>query len=155
MKTAGEEELGKELLAWWKKLVDFEIESFKSLLPVGWHAVDLIEYATERKWSWAEIVKQDGASEGLWKVPTTGEIGKMDAENRRHYYKILKRWMDSLDDPESVLGNVMDRHWFRPWWQGYEVLERRIVELETFTERLEADPQELVRFVMDGYAPLV
>jgi hypothetical protein len=148
--SVGREELGNQLLAFWKRLAEFEISLFNQLLPVGWYVVDAIEDATEKRHSWARIVKRDSVSSQLLrKIPTGEEIAKMNVEQRRHYYGIFKRWFNSLDDPAALLGDVMDRHWFRRWSTEYEILEKRIEDLETYTKDLEADPGELVRFAMN------
>ena len=154
--SVGNDELGRQLLAFWKRLVDFEISVFNQLLPVGWYAVGAIENATEKKYSWAQIVKKDSVSSQLLRrIPTAEEVAKMDVEQRRHYYRILKRWLNNLDDPATVLGDLMDRHWFRRWLNEYEILEKRIEDLETYTKILEADPGKLVRFALNRYASLV
>jgi len=129
---------------------------FNQLLRVGWYAVDAIEDANKKKYSWAQIVKRDSVSSQLLrKVPTAAEVAKMESEQRRHYYRILKRWLNNLDDPATVLGDLMDRHWFRRWLNEYEILEKRIEDLETYTKILEADPGKLVRFALNRYASLV
>ena len=152
----GKEELGRQLLAFWKRLVEYEISMFKQLVPAGWYAVGTIEHATQKKHSWAQIVKMDSDSSQLaGKVPTAEEVARMDVEQRRPYYKILKRWLDSLEDPESTLSAVMNRHWFRPWSNEYEILEKRIEDLEMYTKTLEADPGKLVDFALGEYASLV
>lgn len=129
---------------------------FKQLIPIGWYAVDTIKVDTSGKYSWEQIVKNDNVSSQLLrKFPTGEEISKMDDEKRRPYYKILQRWLNSLVDPEKELAGVMDGHWFRKWWKEYEVLEKRIHELEGYTKLLEADPEKLVRFAFDGKAAFV
>lgn len=99
--------------------------------------------------------KDNVSSQLLRKIPTGGDIAKMDAEKRRPYYKILQRWLDSLEDPERELVELMDRHWFRKWSKEYEVLEKRIEELEEYTKLVDTDPEKLVRFSLDGKAALV
>ncbi|KAN0099038.1 hypothetical protein V8E51_014701 [Hyaloscypha variabilis] len=154
--SLGKEQLGRELLAFWKRLVDWELSMFNQLLRVGWYAVDAIEDATKKKYSWAQIVKRDSVSSQLLrKVPTAEEVSKMEVEQRRHYYRILKRWLNNLDDPAAVLGDMMDRHWFRQWSNEYETLEKRIEDLETYTNILEADSGKLVSFALDRYPLLV
>ncbi|KUJ08672.1 uncharacterized protein LY89DRAFT_724718 [Mollisia scopiformis] len=154
--SVGKEELGRQLFAFWKKLADFEITMFNQLLPVGWYAVDGIERATEGKHSWEQIVKQDSVSSQLLRrIPDGKEIAKMDVEQRRHYYGVLKRWLDGLDGPTAVLSEVMDRHWFRPWSKEYLILEKRIEDLGACTKILEADTDRLVRFALDGSASRV
>jgi hypothetical protein len=155
-RSFGKEELGRHLLAFWKRLVKFETSTFNNLLVIGWYAVDAIEGATGKKHSWAQIVKMDDVfSQLLRRIPTGSEVANMDVVQRRHYYGILKRWLDKLDDPATVLDDVMDRHWFRRWPSEYEIVERRIEKLETCTKTLEANPGKLVEFALNGYASLV
>jgi len=129
---------------------------FNLLLPVGWHALGQFQGAIKKKYSWAQIVQTDsGSSQLLSEIPTVEEVAEMDREQRRHYYKILKRWLDNLEDPAAVLGDVMERPWFRRWSNEYEFLEKRIEDLNRYTDILEADPGILVDYAMGGYAPLV
>jgi len=155
--SAGKEELGNQLLAFWKRLAGFEISMFKNLLPAGWYDVEAIEFATERKYSWRQIVKEDSIfSQSFTEIPTAKKIADMDIEKRRHYYRIFKRWFDNLEDPEAILGGLLNnKHGFRRWSTDYEILEKRIKDLEICTKILEADPDKLVRYALDGYAPLV
>ncbi|RDL41694.1 Uncharacterized protein BP5553_01673 [Venustampulla echinocandica] len=154
--SVGKEELGRQLLAFWKRLVDFEISTFNLLLRAGWYAVGEIERFTEKKYSWEKIVKNDSVSSQLLRrIPTAQEIMELDVEKRRPYYRILKRWLNSLDDPAAALGVVMDRNRFGEWSNDYEITEKRIEDLETYTKILEADPGKLVTFALNGYAPLV
>ena len=156
VKSHGKEELGRQLLTLWQRLVDYEIQMFNLLLPVGWHALGQFQGAIKKKYSWAQIVQTDsGSSQLLSEIPTVEEVAEMDREQRRHYYKILKRWLDNLEDPAAVLGDVMERPWFRRWSNEYEFLEKRIEDLNRYTDILEADPGILVDYAMGGYAPLV
>lgn len=147
----GEKELEKELLAFWKEKVGYELSQFRSLLLSSFYVVDSIELQTGKKHSWEKIVKMDSVSSQLLRrIPSGRDLAEADDEQRRLYYKILKRWFDTLDTPEEVLGGLMDRSWFRPWMVGYEILEKRIEELETCTNSLEADPNKLVSFALSG-----
>lgn len=76
----------------------------------------------------------------------------MDIGTRRQYFKILKRWFDKLENPASVFGTLLDRLWFMPWLNEYEILERRIQDLETGTKFSEDDPSKLALFAMSSYA---
>ncbi|PVH79156.1 hypothetical protein DL98DRAFT_572635 [Cadophora sp. DSE1049] len=152
----GEKELERELLAFWNEKVGYELSQFRSLLPSSFYVVDGIEQQTGKKYSWEQIVKMDSVSSQLLrKVPSGRELARADDEQRRHYYKILKRWFDTLDTPEQVLGGLMDRSWFRQWIVGYDILEKRIEELETCTKILEADPNTLVSFAFSGKGTLM
>ncbi len=95
------------------------------------------------------------SSQLLREIPTGQDVAKMNTEQRRYYYKIFKRWLDNLEDSDTELGDVMDKQWFRRWANEYEILEKRIEDLETCTKILEADPERLVSFSLDRYASLV
>ena len=128
---------------------------YNQSLPMGWYVVDGIEKATGGKHSWSQIVKRDSVSSQLLRnVPSGDQVAKMDNEQRRHYYGIFKRWFDTLEDPEALLGDLMDRHWFRPWSKECEILEKRVADLKKYTNALEGDPAILVRFALNAYASL-
>lgn len=152
-KSAGKEELAKELLTFWKRLVEYELEQWYYLLAAGWRPVDVIKEATKDKYSWEMIVKRDNVSSQLSrKIPAPVDIAKMDAVQRRHFYGIFKRWFSSLDNPEEVLGeNLMNRIWFKRWLIEYDFLEDRIEEMENCTKILEADPGRLVTFALNQH----
>ncbi|TVY81621.1 hypothetical protein LSUE1_G003778 [Lachnellula suecica] len=157
MASAGKEELESQLLAFWKRLADFEISQYNSLLASGWYSVGKIEKETNKKYSWEQIVKSDNVSSQLLRrIPTTNEVAKMNVEQRRHYHGIWKRWVDSLDEPgmRSLTDQRPAGHWFRRWSNEYGLLEKRIEALKTSTKTLEADPGKLVEFALDKYSSM-
>lgn len=57
--AAGEEELAKELLAWWKHLAAWAVELFASLRSIAFSLVEDIGTATRQKCSWARIMSEE------------------------------------------------------------------------------------------------
>jgi hypothetical protein len=147
---SGEEELGKQLLAFWKSFADPGAAYLDYKLQGGWYYVDCLE--SDKAFSWEEIYKRARVDSQLLRtIPGPLDIAKMDAAGRKEHFGIWKRYFEEKGQP--VHGSLADNPWFRQWTKGYEIMEKRADFLRACTEKVEANPGILVEYALrrDGY----
>lgn len=152
----GHEELALELLGFWKKFASFEISRFIETYLGGWNTVDTIERVTEcsragRKISWEQIVRSDSIGRhSVRAVPNGKEIIEMEVERRQYYHDIFKRWFDSVES-DAIDDWVWRKSRAHCWINHYATYGKSIEQLETYTRKLESNPDILVKYAMEGY----
>lgn len=146
--ASGEQELGKQLVVFWKTLADSEAGLMDYFLQEGWHNIGYLEHEN-KEFSWTRVYRRARVeSQLLREVPSAKEIAKMSVEARRELYGIWKQFLQEQGEWGS--GDLVKSPWFKHWSYGYEAMEKRAEFLRACTDRVEADPGILVEYALRG-----
>ncbi|TVY15804.1 hypothetical protein LARI1_G006330 [Lachnellula arida] len=149
----GEQELGKQLVAFWKTLAEAQVRLLDYRLENGWRQFGYLEN-TNKEFSWTRVYRRARVeSQLLREVPSPLEIMKMSVEARREIYGIWKQFLQEQGEwgsGDSIKNLWFKNPWFKHWSYGYEAMEKRAEFLKACTDRVEADPGILVEYALRG-----